>query len=252
MTGKICYNKSKSYQPKRRKGKDMLGFYDYTVILTYISLITAVSGIAAAKLDHPLAAIFCLLFCGLCDMFDGKIARSKKNRTEDEKKFGIQIDSLCDLVCFGVLPAMICFEMMGERDYGGKLNNAIVWTAIGGVCGFYVLAGLIRLAFFNVTEESRQKKTDQVRSKYQGLPITTAALILPIIYIPRLFIEKNSRLDLYFCIFYTVVLLIVGILFITPFHVKKPKMKQMIAMLIGGIIIAIVLSVAYMIMHFVV
>lgn len=227
----------------------MLGFYDYTVVLTYISLITAVSGIAAAKLDHPLAAIFCLLFCGLCDMFDGKIARSKKNRTEDEKRFGIQIDSLCDLVCFGVLPAMICFEMMGERDYGSKLNNALVWTAIGGICGFYVLAGLIRLAYFNVTEESRQQKTDAVRSKYQGLPITSAALIMPIVYIPRLFIEKNSSLDLIFCICYLAVLLIVGILFITPFHVKKPKFKQMMVMLIAGTVIAIVLSAAYLVMH---
>lgn len=225
----------------------MLGFYDYTVVLTYVSLITAVSGIAAAKLDHPLAAIFCLMFCGLCDMFDGKIARTKKNRTEDEKQFGIQIDSLCDLVCFGVLPAMICFEMMGERDYGSPWRNALVWTLIGGVCGFYVLAGLIRLAYFNVTEESRQKTTDEVRAKYQGLPITTAALILPVVYLPRLFIP--AALDAYFCIFYLFVLLVVGILFITPFHIRKPKMKQMIVMLIVGLVIAAALSVAYLVAH---
>lgn len=225
----------------------MLGFYDYTVVLTYVSLITAVSGIAAAKLDHPLGAIFCLMFCGLCDMFDGKIARTKKNRTEDEKQFGIQIDSLCDLVCFGVLPAMICFEMMGERDYGSPWRNALVWTAIGGICGFYVLAGLIRLAYFNVTEESRQKMTDEVRAKYSGLPITSSALILPLIYIPRLFIPAS--LDVHFCIFYLLALLVVGILFITPFHVRKPKMKQMIAILIVGLVIAAALAVAYLVVH---
>ena len=48
------------------------------------------------------SAVFCLALSGLCDMFDGKIARRKKDRTEDEKKFGIQIDSLCDVVCFGL------------------------------------------------------------------------------------------------------------------------------------------------------
>ncbi|MCQ2419473.1 MAG: CDP-alcohol phosphatidyltransferase family protein, partial [Clostridia bacterium] len=190
---------------------------------------------------------FCLMFCGLCDMFDGKIARSKKNRTEDEKQFGIQIDSLCDLVCFGVLPAMICFEMMGERDYGSPWRNALVWTGIGGICGFYVLAGLIRLAFFNVTEESRQKTTDEVRAKYQGLPITSAALILPLIYIARLFIPESW--DICFCIFYLFVLFVVGVLFITPFHIKKPKTKQMIGMLIIGLLIATALSMAYLIVH---
>ena len=54
---------------------------------------------------HPFLGVFCLMFCGFCDAFDGKVARTKKNRTEQEIKFGIQIDSLSDLVAFGVLPA---------------------------------------------------------------------------------------------------------------------------------------------------
>ena len=71
----------------------MIGFYDYTVILTYISFASSISGIFLATRGHFNWAIFCLAFSGLCDMFDGKIARTKKNRTEDEKRFGIQIDS---------------------------------------------------------------------------------------------------------------------------------------------------------------
>ena len=58
---------------------------------------------------HLDLAVLCLALSGLCDMFDGKIARTKKDRTEIEKRFGIQIDSLCDVVCFGVFPAMICY-----------------------------------------------------------------------------------------------------------------------------------------------
>ena len=80
----------------------MIGFYDYTVVLTYISLISSIMGMFCA-IDGKLPfAVFCLAFSGLCDMFDGKIARTKKNRTDDEKSFGIQIDSLCDIVCFGI------------------------------------------------------------------------------------------------------------------------------------------------------
>lgn len=86
-----------------------LGIYDYTVILTYISLGISVFGITRALEGDFKVAIFCLALSGLCDMFDGKIARTKKNRTDDEKNFGIQIDSLCDVVCFGIFPAMICY-----------------------------------------------------------------------------------------------------------------------------------------------
>ena len=77
----------------------MIGFYDYTVVLTYISLMCSVFGITQAIGGHYRTAIICLALSGLFDMFDGKIARTKKNRTDDEKLFGVQIDSLCDVVC---------------------------------------------------------------------------------------------------------------------------------------------------------
>ena len=95
----------------------MIGFYDYTVILTYFSLLSATSGIVVALSGggHPYYGCLFLLFCGLCDAFDGKVARTKKGRTKMEKDFGIQIDSLSDLVAFGVLPACIGAALM----YGG-------------------------------------------------------------------------------------------------------------------------------------
>ena len=88
----------------------MIGFYDYTVIMTYISVVSSMIGIFCAVTDHISAAVCCLAFSGLCDMFDGKIARTKKNRTEEEKCFGIQIDSLADIVCFGILPIVLGFD----------------------------------------------------------------------------------------------------------------------------------------------
>ena len=87
----------------------MIGVYDYTVVLTYVSLAISVTGIMFAFNGHFRIAILCLALSGLCDMFDGKIARTKKDRTDDEKAFGIQIDSLCDVICFGVFPALICY-----------------------------------------------------------------------------------------------------------------------------------------------
>ena len=66
-----------------------------------------------------------------------KIARTKKNRTDDEKSFGIQIDSLCDIVCFGIFPIIL----------GYKLGMCKAYSI--AILAFYGMAGVIRLAYFN-------------------------------------------------------------------------------------------------------
>lgn len=195
----------------------MLGFYNYTVILTYMSLISSVVGITFAFQDNIFGAVMCLMISGFCDMFDGKVAKTMK-RTEEEKKFGIQIDSLSDLVAFGVLPAII--------GYNVGLNE---WWGVA-IMSIFILAALIRLAYFNVLEEARQKKTSETRKEYLGLPVTSDALIIPIVYALRFFLKSN------FHILYAFVLLMVSFLFLFKFKVKKPTIKGMIMMTIVGAI----------------
>ena len=95
-----------------------IGIYNYTVILTYGSLLSAVIGMTLCAKGKFTAAVICLILSGICDAFDGTVARSKKDRTEDEKAFGIQIDSLCDLVSFGVFPAMLCYHLGADGFLG--------------------------------------------------------------------------------------------------------------------------------------
>ena len=194
----------------------MIGFYNYTVILTYIGLASAVTGIYFAfDKEMPLIlSVIALLLAGLCDMFDGKVARTKKDRTTAEKKFGIQIDSLCDLICFGFLPGAIGYAVGMNRIYHYF------------ILAFFTLAAVIRLAYFNVMEEERQKKTKEVRREYEGLPVTSVALIMPLLYSFRKNIESIG--EGYFTEVYAIVMLAVGIAFITRFKVKKPKMKTML------------------------
>lgn len=188
----------------------MIGFYDYTVILTYISFISAVAGIFSATTMHLRWAIFFLAFSGFCDMFDGKIARTKKNRTEDEQAFGIQIDSLCDIVCFGVLPIVICYRLGMDRLY----SMAIL--------ALYGLAGLIRLGYFNVMEAKRQAEEGGARKYYQGLPITSMAIALPILFVVApLFPDQVA-----FVVVLHIVVALVGFLFILNFRLRKPSVKQ--------------------------
>ena len=183
----------------------MLGVYDYTVVLTYVSVLISMGGLRFSMNGYPRMAIVCLALSGFCDMFDGKIARTKKNRTEVEKKFGIQIDSLADIICFGVGPTLIAYRM--------GMNHGIGVT----ILMFYVLAGLIRLAWYNVSEEIRQEETTENRECYQGLPITSMAVALPILYVFRPILGKDFIIALH------ALVLIIGLLFITNFRLRKPK-----------------------------
>lgn len=205
----------------------MIGYYNYTVILTYIGLASAITGIYfAMDGKHVIVSVIALMLSGFCDMFDGKVARTRK-RTESEKRFGIQIDSLCDLICFGFLPGAIGYAVGMTRFY-----HIIILI-------FFTLAAVIRLAYFNVSEELRQTKTDDCRKMYEGLPVTSVALILPLFYSFRRDMGKLFP-DLY-----AFLILIIGIAFITRFKLKKPKMKTMLIFIGVGALEFIWLIIKY-------
>ena len=100
-----------------------IGYYNYTVILTYISLFCSIAGMLFTVNGWYKMAVLCLALSGLCDMFDGKIARRKTDRTDDEKCFGIQIDSLCDMVCFAKMQ-MRKKNCQNPRKKPKRLHNA--------------------------------------------------------------------------------------------------------------------------------
>ena len=195
----------------------MIGVYDYTVIATYVSLLFGLAGIYASAHENLPAALLFLMLAGLLDAFDGRIARTKKNRTETEKNFGIQIDSLNDLVCFGVLPAAI----------GAGTGCTATWFLT--TMAFFVLCALIRLAYFNVMEEERQKSTDSVRKYYLGVPVTSAAFMVPAYYLLALYGGLTDY------VVYGIGLFILGVAFIAPVHVPKPGLKGIAVMALVGV-----------------
>lgn len=194
----------------------LLGYYDYTVILTYLGMLSAFMGILMSVNGNFKAALICLMFTGFCDMFDGAVAATK-TRTKSEKRFGIQIDSLSDLISFGVLPGVFVYMFAGKTVFSGM------------IAAVYTLFALIRLSYFNVREEERQEQSDARRSEYLGVPVTTVALVLPILYL--LFsagIIKNTAL-------LPAMLMLLGICFITTVKVKKPHTVGKIMMILLGI-----------------
>ncbi len=232
----------------------MIGFFDYTVVLTYLSLLSATTGIIVSLSGggHPYLGMFFLLFCGLCDAFDGKVARTKKNRSDMEKNFGIQIDSLSDLVAFGVLPACIGAAMIRvsptllpicSKNFGCWYCILIRFIAYA-VLVLYALAALIRLAYFNVTEEERQKKEHgKVRKSYTGLPVTSSSLIFPAVMLLQYFLP----IDITFVYFAAII--VTGILFLSKFEIKKPELKGILLMVLIGTIEFILLIVLKIFLH---
>ena len=226
----------------------MIGFYDYTVILTYLSLMSGTIGIMLCLngMGHPYLGMFFLLFSGLCDTFDGKVARSKKDRTTQMKKFGIQIDSLSDLIAFGMLPACIGIAMLRYTmcipDLSGVtrylLTHYTLQIVLSLIAVLYVLAAMIRLAYFNVMEEEDQNRDETGAKIYTGLPVTSAALIFPAV----LLIHMLIRADLTFL--YFGVMLITGGLFISKIQIKKPQNKGIATMIFFGAVECVVLIFA--------
>lgn len=182
----------------------MIGFYDYTVIMTYISVVSSMIGIFCAVTDHISAAVCCLAFSGLCDMFDGKIARTKKNRTEEEKCFGIQIDSLADIVCFGILPIVLGFKL--------------------GMCHIYGIAILF----------------SENRKYYQGLPITSMSVVLPLLFVVSLLFPEYK----WFVVLLHIAMLTVGLLFILDFKFRKPTNRELV-IIVAVVAVAVLLVLFY-------
>ena len=196
-----------------------IGKYNKSVILTYIGITLAVCGIIFSFLGNISNAMICLIFSGICDLFDGKIARLCK-RDEQEKEFGKQIDSLADVFLFLALPCVLGVELLKALP----LHFNIVFV-------IYVICGVIRLAWFNILASS-----DEHVKYFIGMPVAYIALVLPIIYSVVLVFKFNLSL-VYFFIY-----LLFAILFIINVKVSKPKGIWYIIFFILAIIVTIVIK----------
>lgn len=142
-----------------------IGKYNKSVILTYIGVAFAFSGTAFALYEGLPAAMLCLIAAGICDLFDGAVARRCK-RDATAKEFGVQIDSLADVMSFLALPAVL----------GLRLMSGVGFVRYPIILG-YILCGITRLAWFNTSAAAEGSRTH-----YDGLPVTYSALIFPILW----------------------------------------------------------------------
>lgn len=144
-------------------------------MITATSLFFGFLSMKLASDGNFLFAAYCVLAAGLCDGLDGSVARLTRTQSE----FGVQFDSLCDLVAFGVAPAWLSYEFAGQ-DFG-RFGFA--------TCFVFVACGALRLARFNVA--SAQGKAN---GNFIGIPIPIAAACVAVFVMLQM--EMNAWLQM--------------------------------------------------------
>ena len=117
---------------------------------------------------------YMIIFAMIADMLDGRLARMNKNTSS----FGGQLDSLCDIISFGVAPAFLMLKVMEYKMSGfagfnpttGTFLERFIWVAAAG----YISCAAIRLARFNVENE----EDESAHMNFVGLPTPAAAGVI--------------------------------------------------------------------------
>lgn len=131
-------------------------------LFTLFNLFFGIWSMTLASRSEFYRASWFIVFAGILDTLDGRIARLSNTGT----RFGAELDSLVDVVSFGVAPAYLMYELHFATA------GAVAWI----FCYFYVMGTAIRLARFNVTQAGHDKEY------FIGLPSPAAGMTLATYY----------------------------------------------------------------------
>ena len=158
-------------------------------LITIVNMSFGGSAIMATLNEYYNYSVLFIFIAAFLDRYDGKVAR----KFNQESELGKQLDSMADIISFGVAPALLMYEMT-LTDFG-----------VVGMCMaiLYIACGALRLARFNVMDAT---------GYFVGLPITAAGTLLTFSFF---FIDFLSP------VFYMFAFPILAILMISTFTLKK-------------------------------
>ena len=148
---------------KSKERKIRRGIYLLPNMITTAGLFAGFYSIVAAmdgRFEPAAVAIFVAM---IMDGIDGRVARL----TNTQSEFGIQYDSLSDMICFGLAPALVLYE------WSLQSMESVGWAKLGWLAAFiYAASAALRLARFNAQVETEEK------AYFRGLPSPSAAGVL--------------------------------------------------------------------------
>ena len=177
-------------QPKE---KTILVYVNIANGITLLGLLLSLASCFFALNANIALSVIFFVFSGICDLFDGFAARKIK-RTDAEKEYGAQLDTVVDVASFGITPVIIVYSTAGAAWYALLIYS------------FYIICALSRLAYFNTSVVPEAPII-----YYRGLPVTYIALVLPIVLLFRSALAS------------IITLAVVGALFVLNIKVPKPR-----------------------------
>lgn len=148
-----------STEPRQRRSS----IYLLPNMITTAGLFAGFYAIVAAMNDRFEAAAVAIFVAMIADGIDGRVARL----TNTQSEFGVQYDSLSDMVCFGLAPALVMYEWALRSMF------SLGWAKLGWLAAFiYTASAALRLARFNAQVATAEK------NYFRGLPSPSAAAVL--------------------------------------------------------------------------
>lgn len=176
----------------------LLDYLDYTLkklkahsanCLTLINLSLGTFALISIFHHEFRLSLFLIFLAAFADRFDGMVAR----KFGVESEFGKQLDSMCDIISFGIAPALLVYQGV-LHEYG---TPGTLFTI------FYVACSAMRLARFNISENN---------GYFTGLPITAAGCLITFSFLFHKMIPGHLFMFL---------VVILSVLMISNFKLKK-------------------------------
>ena len=190
--------------------------------ITLLGVICAITGMCLCFVGKTGFAVVLLAISGICDGFDGYFAK-KVRKPNQSSEYGVELDSLADIVCAGVFPIVVSMSLGFTRWY-----NLIIYV-------LFIMCGITRLTYYNVNSSSK--------NYFNGVPITVSAFLIPAVYL----IFRNVTTKPYLMIGLMVAFALLSVLYVTTnVKIKKPSLEnRTIWSAIGFIICAIVVFLLF-------
>lgn len=174
--------------------------------------------------EHYWSAFICILGAMIADFLDGFIARA----LHQESPLGVQLDSLADIVSFGLVPGLICYQLLMTHPAQNPWIQGFAW-----ICFLLPIMAAFRLARFNI-------ETQGTSSTFSGLPVPAMALFfcglltdfIVSSYWSNLFVQP------WFIVAYILIFswLMISRLPIIKFYISKPWIREHIVLVICGLL----------------
>lgn len=179
-------------------------------LLTITALVCGTTAIRYALDGRFQGAVLLVLMAVVFDGLDGRMARLFKSSST----FGAHLDSLSDVIVFGVVPSVIMYLFIESE------STRVVWTA----CLFYMICCVLRLARFN--SELQRDNSDRPMNYFSGVPTPLAAILVLLPLIGSFRFDHPLWMSEFFILAWMLIVGVLAISNIPTFSLKHLKLSR--------------------------